>query len=103
MDWNELKKYIGVKTNDNDAFIKRCYDDAVILIDMQLANAFRECPESIREHMILEVGMSLYNRKNAPGPQSQMTQFDGTAVPVRAPRDHLYSVRPILGQFVVPF
>lgn len=102
MTWNSLKAYIGVESNDDDNFIEGCYDHAVILLATATANAFRPIPQGIMDRMILEVGNELYNRKNAPGAQSQYTQFDGSSTPVRAPRDPLTQVRTILAMYVVP-
>lgn len=100
--WNNLKTYIGTSGSEDDNFIQGCFDHAVILLTTATASAFRPIPEGIMDQMVLEVGNELYNRKNAPGAQSQYTQFDGSSVPVRAPRDPLTQVRSILAMYVVP-
>lgn len=102
MDWNTLKRHIGEKTNDKDASIKSAYNNAVIMIDTAIADPFRPVPESVREMMIMEVGATIYRRKNAPG-NGQAQQYDGDVTPVRTPRDPLFEVLPILRRYVVAF
>lgn len=102
MDWTNLKAYIGKETTDDDNFIEGCFDHAVILVTQATADAFRPIPQGIMDEMVLEVGNELYNRKNAPSGQSMYATFDGGSMPVRAPRDPLTMVRPIIAMYVVP-
>lgn len=102
MDWNDLKAYIGAGEDDNE-IIEQCFDDAVTLLGTATSSAFRPIPAGVMDRMILEVGHELYNRKNTPSGSSMFTGYDGGAVPVRAPRDPLSQVRPIIAMYVVPF
>lgn len=102
-DWTALKAYIGVEGSQDDSFITDCFIDAQLLISDVIADAFRPVPEGILKRMVLEVGQELYNRKNAPSGSSMFASYDGGAQPVRAPRDPLNMIRPMLAMYVVPF
>ena len=102
-DWNDLKQYIGSEDADEDSYIQSCYDEAVVLVDDALTNAFRLVPEVIRNRWYLEVGNHLYNRKNSLSGTSQFATFEGGATPVRSPRDPLAEIRPMIRRYVVPF
>jgi len=103
IDANDLREFIGSTEDDDVAFIERCYNEAVALINLALASAFRPVPEVIEERLVLEVGNELYKRKNASGANSQFAAYDGGATPVRSPRDPLAQVRPIIGMYVTRF
>ena len=102
MDYNDLKQFLNIKTNDRDAEIKGCYNEAIILVDTAIAKPFRPVPTEVRDRLIREVGATLYRRKNAPA-TGQYSEYDGGAVPVRTPRDPFYEVRSILAMYVVTF
>lgn len=102
MDWNDLKQYLSVKNNDKDAYIRDCYNEAVLYVDAAIAKPFRPVPAEARKRMIQEVGATLYRRKNAPA-SGQYQEYDGDAVPVRTPRDPLFEIRSLLALYVVPF
>lgn len=102
MDWNDLKQHIGVKNNDNDKYIKKCFAEAVVLIADATAKPFRVIPQEVIDRLVLEVGYTLYSRKSAPG-NGQFQQYDGDVTPVRVPRDPLFEVKHILNRYVVPF
>lgn len=102
MDWNDLKGYIGAGEDDNE-FVKTCFDTASVLLLDATRRTFRPVPQDVMDMMILEVGHELYNRKSQPSSSSMFVSYDGGSVPVRGPRDPLSMVRPILATYVVPF
>jgi len=103
MVWEDLKTYIGSEDINEDAYIEGCWDSAVVLIDAELALAFRPCPDAIKSRMYLEVGNELYNRRNAVSGSSQFAVFEGGATqPVRGARDPLAQIRPLLARYVCP-
>lgn len=99
VDSAQLAAYIGV---DSDAGIDRDLASAKQVLDDALSAAFRPVPDDTYDWLLLEVGQAMYERRHSTS--SGATQY-GTlegAVPVRAARDPLSSVRPTLARYVVP-
>lgn len=102
MDWNDLKEYIGVGTDSEDMRLQAIWTSAKSMVDLAVADAFRPVPTDVLNLLYLEVGSSLYDRRNAPNTNSQFLGYEGTPVAVRQPRDPLATVRPIINRYVVP-
>ena len=101
-DWYALKARVS-DSGDKDQDIQACWNDAVTLLTLATESAFRPIPAEVMNRMTLEVGQTLFDRKNSPSGTSQFATYDGGNVPVMAPRDPLARVRPILAMYVVPF
>lgn len=95
IDAEQLAAYIA--TSDD---VERVLDVAVSLVDDALEDAFRPVPESIYDQLVLEVGRNVYDRENQPAGNAQFATTEGPT-PVRAPRDPLATVRPILSRYVI--
>lgn len=102
MDWNNLKEYIGVGNDTEDMRLEAMWNSAKSMIDLAIEGAYRPVPQDVIDLMYLEVGSSLYDRRNAPNTSSQFLGYEGTPVAVKAPRDPLATVRPIIARYVVP-
>ena len=102
MNWSDLKEYIGVSGDSEDMRLQAIWTSATSMVDLAVENAFRIVPQEVLDLMYLEVGSSLYDRRNAPNTNSQFLGYEGTPVAVRQPRDPLATVRPILNRYVVP-
>lgn len=103
MDYNDLKDFLGTTGDDEDTFVESCWDNARLLLETATARAFRPVPDGLLDRMTLEVGAELYNRKSAPSGGSNYQTYEGGTFPVRAPRDPLTQVRPLLAIYVTGF
>lgn len=83
----------AAKVEDDLTRAQGFYADAV-------AGAFRPIPEHVADECVLSIGQALYERRRKSSSGAGLpTTMDG-AIPVRAPRDPLASVRPILANYV---
>ena len=101
--WSDLKQYIGVNDDSEDQRVQMIFNSATALVDSALSGAFRAVPEDVKSLMYLEVGSTLWDRRNSPNTSSQYAIFEGGALPVKGPRDPLATVRPVIARYVVPF
>ncbi len=95
----EAAERIGTK---DVAAVARILPRAVALVDDALTGAFRECPDLVREEMVLSVAYALWDRKKSSHGIAQSTVMEG-GTPVRSPRDPLASIRSMLSEYVAGF
>lgn len=98
----DLAAFIG--TSDQDTpMVEAALAAATVIVDDVFEQAYREVPEVVRDRVVTEVGAEMYRRKDSPSGSSQYAQYDGGAAPVRAPRDPLTAVWPIIRPYVLAF
>lgn len=72
------------------------------LIADALVSAWRECPESVQDSLVLEVAKNWFDRSQTMAGNAQFADAS-TGRSVMAPRDPLMTVYPILHKYVAPF
>src|SRR5574338_1198694 len=99
MEWTDLKEWIGVSDDQEDARLQSMWAAATSMVDSAVLNAWRAVPQEVLDLMYLEVGAQLYERRNTPTTNSQFIGYEGNPVPVRQPRDPMATIRPILARY----
>jgi len=96
---SDVKRVAG---SNDDLKAQEALDMATVLIADALLRAFRECPESVQDSLVLEVAKNWFDRSQTMAGSSQFANYE-TGRPVMAPRDPLMSVWPILHRYVAPW
>lgn len=87
------------KPADN-ADIVRVHAEALQLLTDATASAFRTIPAQVCDDLFLRVARGCWDGVKQMNGQASGTQVEGQA-PVRAPRDPLREVEPLLSRYVV--
>lgn len=83
-----------------DPDIVRVHGEALGLLTDATTSAFREIPAEVCDDLFLRVARACWDGVKQMNGQASGTQVEGQA-PVRAPRDPLREVEPILSRYVV--
>jgi len=82
--------------------VDHAFDLAVEKVDEALEGAFRRMPDHTYAECVLSVGYAVWDRSKSSAGSKQTTVMEGQ-IPVRAPRDPLASIRPLLVNYVLGF
>lgn len=91
-----MQEFVGASHTDL-ALLHSCAQQAAELVDAYIGDG--EVPCSIRERAIIEVGVELFHRRNAPGGITQFATLEG-ASPVRMARNPMVAAYPLLDPFL---
>lgn len=97
----DLAEWIGT---DDDLALARDLDVAQALVDAALVTATKPVDPTLLDRLYCEVGQAVYDRRKATSSNQGSSMSLEGQVPVRAPRDPLAGVWPILRRLGVrPF
>lgn len=85
----------------DQAEAKRVYDTALGHLTEACVVTFRNIPEPVADDMLLRVAQAVNDGTRAPHGAAQLANMEAGQA-VRAPRDPLAPVRPVLALYVVP-
>lgn len=94
----QLADRIGTSVDKVD----HAFDLAVEKLDEALEDAFRPMPDHTYAECVLSIGYAVWDRKKSSAGSKQTTTMEGQ-IAVRAPRDPLASIRPLLANYVLTF
>lgn len=98
----DLLKRVGKTETSSDAdVVEALFDEAVVLLDEELATAWREMPLEVHNECVLRIGQALWDARKTSNGAGQQTSADAPVLP-RSPRDPLASSRALIGRYVVP-
>lgn len=90
-----------LKRPADDPRVEEAFNTAVALLTDATTDTYREIPENVANTLVLQVARAVWDQgKTASYGGSQTTQVTGETA-VRAPRDPLAVVAPILARYTV--
>jgi hypothetical protein len=95
----DVQRVVG---SNDAAATQMALDMAEVLITDALSRAYRVCPSTVRDSLVLEVAKAWFDRAQTNSGASQFADMS-TGRPVMSPRDPLMTVWPILHHYVTPF
>lgn len=90
-----------VKRPASDPRVEDALNTAVALLTDATTDTYREIPEDVANNLVVQVARAVWDQgKTASSGGAQATQITGETA-VRAPRDPLAVVAPVLGRYTL--
>lgn len=95
----DLKEYVGAGGTTHDATLASALTDSKLMVDTYVGSS--TVPQSIVDRCYLMVAKDLFDRRNNPHGILN-SQYEQVTEPIRASRDPMMQVYPILRKWVLP-